>query len=89
MLVSFDAVIVLGINDLKPISLSAISDKRFGSTLTNYSLNFSVIIFASFISILPIITFLGKASFLHFFSFFDDDFFQYSPFISYIILIYF
>ena len=88
MLVLFYVVVILGINDSKLISLSEISNKGLDSTLTKYLLNFSAIIFVSFISVLSIIIFLGKVLYVHFF-YFNDDFFYYFPCISYTNLIYF
>ena len=57
MLVSFNIVLILGINDLKLILLSEISDARFGHTLTKCSSNFLAIVFSSFISMFSIIIF--------------------------------
>ena len=54
MLVSLNVVVILEINDLKLVLLSEISDARTNLMLSKYSLKFSAVVFASFISILSI-----------------------------------
>ena len=54
MLVSLNVVVILEINDLKLVLLSEISDARTKQMLSKYSLKFSAVDFASFISILSI-----------------------------------